>query len=747
MDSTNEGSSIRFAELPRNGAGAIAAQLALCVTLLVTAAGAQTSADWRIDTVAGQAKSGDGSTATEGLLRGPEGVATDSAGNLFIADRDDHRIRKVDSTGTITTVAGTGEGGFSGDGGRATSAQLYSPTDVATDDTGNLYIADWANHRIRKVDSTGTITTVAGTGERGFSGDGGPATAARLARPDGVATDSAGNLFIADRSNHRIRKMDSTGTITTVAGTGERGFSGDGGPAVQASLSGPSNVAVDDTGNVYIADTSNHRIRLVDSSGTITTVAGTGERGSRGDGGSSFYAWLYFPVDVALDGAGNLYIAGLTNRKIRKIDFSGASPTFGGTITSVVEFWSFRDDLDDVPRSPARLGSPVGVALDGVGNLYFAVSTIHQIRKVDSSGTITTFAGSGELGDGGPATAARLARPHGVATDSAGNLYIADRDNHRIRKVDFTGTTTTVAGNGYTHTGGWTTEHRDGGPAADAHLFRPVDVALDGVGNLYIADSSDRRIRKVDPSGTITTFAGTGERSRSDTSYAPGPATAIPLDSPVCVAVDREGNVYIADIGNHRIRKVDSSGTLTTVAGYGERGFSGDGGPATDARLNTPARVAVDYAGNLYIADIHNHRIRKVDSSGVISTVAGTGERGFGGDGGPATAARLERPHDVTVDDAGNLYIADWGNSRIRKVDSSGVISTVAGTGERGFSGDGGPAIAARLDAPVGVVLDGAGNLYIADPGTHRIRVLTKMTGNDGEQAPLLEGIRDLLPF
>ena len=544
-------------------------------------------------------------------------------------------------------------GGDNGDGGPAVNAHLNQPSGVAVDRAGNLFIADRDNSRIRKVDSAGVITTVAGTGEFGFSGDGGPATEARLGSPWGVAVDGAGNLFIADGGHGRIRKVDSAGVITTVAGTGEFGFSGDGGSATEARLDSPWGVAVDGAGNLFFADRGNDRIRKVDSAGVITTVAGTGEFGFSGDGGPAVSAQLYVPSGVAVDGVGNLFIADWGN---------------------------------------------------------------DRIRKVDTAGVITTIAGTGALGDGGPATEARLDIPWGVAVDGAGNLFITDSANLRIRKVDSAGVITTVAGTGNRGFSG------DGGSATEARLDSPWGVAVDGAGNLFFADRGNDRIRKVDSAGVITTVAGTGNLGFSGDG---GPATAARLSSPSGVAVDGVGNLFIADWGNDRIRKVDPAGVITTIAGTGEFGFSGDGGPATEARLGSPWGVAVDGAGNLFIADEGNNRIRKVDPAGVITTIAGTGEFGFSGDGGPAVSAQLYVPSGVAVDGVGNLFIADFANDRIRKVDSAGVITTVAGTGNRGFSGDGGPATAARLDSPVGVAVDGAGNLFIADSGNGLIRILT----------------------
>ncbi len=338
--------------------------------------------------------------------------------------------------GVIATVAGNGTAGFSGDGGPATSARLDFPSGVFVDVSGVLYIADPWNDKIRKVDASGIISTVAGNGTHAFSGDGRPATSASLSWPYGVFVDRSGVIYIADTWNCRIRKVDTSGIISTVAGNGTAGFSGDGGPATSASLNFPHSVFVDGSGNIYVADIRNNRIRKVDTSGIISTVAGNGTEAFSGDGGPATSAGLNFPYDVFVDELGNIYIADQHNHRIRKVDTSGIISTVAGGGTGALG--------DGGPATSASLNNPRGVFMGGSGVIYIADHLNHRIRKVDTSGIISTVAGSGGTGydaggfsgDGGPATSASLKELNGVFVHGSGVIYIADTFNHRVRKVE-----------------------------------------------------------------------------------------------------------------------------------------------------------------------------------------------------------------------------------------------------------------------------------------------------------------------
>jgi sugar lactone lactonase YvrE len=665
-----------------------------------------------ITTYAGPGLPADNSLATEQAIDAPYSVASDGASGFYIAVSSQHQVYRVKADGRMSLVAGNGVPGFSGDGGPATSAQLYHPSGVAVDASGNLFIADSENNRIRKVTVGGLIITVAGDGTAGFGGDSSEATSAQLNYPMGIAVDSAGNLFIADSQNHRIRKVTYGGQISTVAGNGAAGFdevADEDNIATEHKLNNPTAVAVDASGNLFIADTVNQRIRKVTTDKLIHTVAGTGSQGFGGDAGQATSAIFNFPVALAVDGAGNLWVADAYNFRIRKITADGAIATVAGKGTA-----GFSGDGSQA--TAAELYLPRGVTVDASGNLFIADYVNRRVRKVTSSGVISTVAGNGIQGfsgDGGKATSARFHLPTGLATDAAGNLYIADLSNYRIRKVTPGGIVSTVAGNGNSGFSG------EGGQATSAQLSGPAGVAVDKSGNLFIADYQNQRVLKVTPAGVLSTVAGNGTQGFSGDG---GPATAAQLNQPWAVAVDISGNLFIADLMNHSIRKVTSDGRINTIAGIGVPGFSGDDAQAAAAQLNYPVGVALDSAGNLYIADSGNHCIRKVTSAGIISTVAGNGIAGFGGDGGPATVAHLNHPASIAIDNGGNLFIADYNNNRIRKVTAGGVIKTVAGIGTAGFSGDGRPAISAQLNFPMGLALDATGSLFIADYENDRIR-------------------------
>lgn len=679
--------------------------LTLAVLLFGPAARGQT-----ITTVAG---SSGGWTPATNYGFNTVGMVQDSGGNFYLVSRC--WLFRISPAGVVSTIAGSSNCSHSGDNGPAVNANLASPGGLALDSAGNLYITERNNsHRIRKIDAiTGIITTVAGTGTGGFSGDNGPATSAQLANPFGLAFDTTGNLYVTDTSNNRVRKVDTSGIITTFAGNGTQGFGGDDGPAIAAQLSDPSGIAADLAGNLYIADTRNHRIRRVNSGGIISTFAGTGASGFNGDNQLATLARLYFPNGVSVGNGGNVYISDTSNNRIRKVAANGVITTVAGTGAQ-----GFSGDLG--PATSALLDSPHVSTFDSTGNFYFVDGANFRVRKVDSNNIITTFAGNGTQnfgGDNGPALTAQMLRTTSVASDGAGNFYVTDNDNNRIRLVSSsTGWITTIVGG----TGGF---GGDNGPATSALINSPDAVTLDSAGNIYFSDSSNQRVRRISTAGIITTVAGNGTAGYSGDG---GLATGANLRGPRALAFDGAGNLLIADSGNHCIRRVSTSGVITTVAGTGTAGFSGDNGPAASAQLNNPRGVLADGAGNIYISDTNNQRVRKVNSSGVITTFAGIGvPAGFAGDNGPATSARLSGPRGMVMDSSGNLYIAESSGHRVRRVTPAGTISTIAGNGTLGFSGDEGLATNAQLNEPFTLALDSASHLFIADSSNNRVRRVT----------------------
>jgi sugar lactone lactonase YvrE len=649
---------------------------------LAPGAGAQ-----KVVTVAG-GYVGDGKPATSAALEFPQFAAFDLQGNLLITEAC--RIRKVDKQGLISTIAGTGVCGFSGDGGSATRAKLASPTGIAVDSAGDIFFADYGNQRVRKIDPAGTITTIAGNGKGKYCGDGGQAVNACLNLPQQLTIGNNGKsdvLYIADLLNQRIRQVVlRTGIITTVAGNGTAGYTGDGGPAKKASLSYPYGVAVyDKTRTLWISDTDNTAIRQVDlKTGIITTFI---------NGSFCYPVTFCQPQGLTTDASGNLLVVGPGDGQVLSISVPGQVVT--------LEAGGFGNGFngDGIPADMALLDDPTDVVLDSTGYVLIVDAENDRIRKGSGSQKITTVAG-GYIGDGKPATSAAFNFPANLAFDPGGNLYVTDTYDNRIRKITPSGTISTFAGNGIIGYSG------DGGPARKASLAFPDGVATDSKGNVFISDSSNSAIRKVDKSGTITTLGTL-------------PSYGIPQSE----ATDSAGNLYVADSTNCVIWKFAPDGTRSIVAGVQTYcGFNADEIPATQAFLDIPLGVALDAAGNLYIGDAVNNRVRMVDTSGIIHRVAGNGEGcGFGGDGGPATSAMICFPAGVAVDVKGNLYFVDGYNDRIRVVNSAGTIETLAGTGNPFYNGNGLPALKTNM-CPYSVAVSPTGGVYLTDACSYRVR-------------------------
>jgi hypothetical protein len=590
-------------------------------------------------------------TGPQASFNTPSGVAVDSAGNLYVTDSNNHTIRKITSAGTVSTLAGSA--GISGTAdGTGGAARFSSPWGIAVNSAGDVYVADTGNQTIRKVTAAGVVTTLAGSA--GLSGSiDGTGSAARFNSPNGVAVDSSGNVYVADTYNHVIRKITSTGVVTTLAGTA--GSSGSvNGTGSAARFKNPYGVTVDSSGSVYVSDSGNYTIRRVTSAGVVTTMAGTaGLTGSaNGTGGA---ARFYNPLNVTVDGAGNVYVGDAGNHLIRKVTSSGVVTTLAGTAGSIGSI--------DGTGSAARFYYPTGVAVDSTGNIWVADRDNNTIRKVTSAGLVSTFAGTagsslGNIGStDGTGSAARFSSPQGVAVDSAGNVYVADYNNHTIRKVTPAGVVNTLAGSA-----GLTGSTNGTGSAA--RFSSPSSVAVDSVGNLYVADYGNQVIRKVTPAGIVTTLAGSaGTIGSSD-----GTGSSAFFRYPSGVAVDSAGNVYVADSDNHTIRKVTPAGVVTTLAGSATISGSTDG-TGSAARFYYPSGVAVDSAGNVYVAD-SNNTIRKVTRLGVVTTIGGLAPNS-GWILGYGTAARFYSPRGVAVSSSGRVYVSD-GNHRVVEAELPG---------------------------------------------------------------------------
>jgi len=670
-----------------------------------------------------------GIPAVDANLYNPYGVAVDTTGNVYITSYYQNRVFKVNnSTGIITVVAGSGAVGYAGDGvtGGAGNASLNLPFAVAVDTTGNVYIADKNNCVVRKVDTTNTITTIAGTpGSCGYSGDGGKGTSAQLYNPSGVGVDGNGNLFIGDTNNCVVRRLIlATDVISTYAGNHTCGYSGDGGAAISSELNTVAGVAADSSGNVFIADYGNCAIReVVKASQKINTVAGNHTCGYGGDGGPATAAAINQVFGIAVNGTA-VTIADYNNQRIRQFTLGGNINTVAGNGTACSGTCGAGG-----PATSAELYYPVGVASTSAGTISISDNSNYVVERFNVGGNINVIAGNYSptietLITGAPATGVILNYPYEIADDSSGNVYIADSHNYMVREdVKSSGLVNFFAGNGtYGYSG-------DGGPATSAELTSAFGVAKDSLGNVYIADTNNCLIRKVNTAGVISTFAGLvigGTSPRCGYTGDGGAATSAELNQPYNVAVDGKNNVYIADYSNYVVRKVTAAtGIISTIAGIGGvGGYSGDGGPANSALLNAPIALAVDPAGNVFVGDYNNCRVREIyAATGIINTVAGNGNCSYTGDG-LAIYVGVGYPQGLAVDANDNLFIGDY-NNRVRWVNPAGILTTIGGNGVGGYSGDGGSALSAELYEPTGVALDSAGDVLVSDYNNLRVRSIS----------------------
>jgi sugar lactone lactonase YvrE len=775
----------------------------------------------QIITIAGintNAYSGDNGPATNAALNGPDGVCVDSVGNVYIADTQNQRIRKVATNGIITTIAGNGTANFYGQNVPATSAYLNTPTGLAVDTNGQIYIGDSGNFRVRRIDTNGIISTYAGNGTAGDTGDNGAATSAELESMFGIALDPQGNLYITDVLDGRIRRVATNGIITTLvsglsnpygvtapisnylfiaeseitatltncrvqvynngilgtsAGTGALGFSGDGGDPTKARLSPPFDVVYAPAiPGYYIADAGNARIRQVafgplgqfGETNIISTIAGNGTHSTSGDGSLATDASINRPFGLALDSAGNLFIADQMGGRIREVSPFANKPTLTLGGVQVTEAGSYSVIVSDssgsvtsavvtltvytpptITAQPTNQnilnGSNATLSVTATGTPPFSYTWLFDGTNTLQSGPSNTLALTDLSTNDSGFYSVIVSNPYAAVTSAVATISVGlppSITTQPASEFAWTGSnalfTVTPGGTGpfeyqwqlngtnipndifVTVAGGGTnTANPITGPATNAELGLLYGVAADNAGNFYIVEPVLTRLTKVDSNGIISTIAGgLGNISAGDG----GPATNASLRQSESVAVDELGNIYVGE--QYRVRKIDANGIITTIAGTNQAGIIGDNEPATNVELNVVAGIACDSDGNIFFSESMNHRVRKVDSYGIITTIAGNLTQGYNGDNIAATNAELNIPGGIAVDGSGNVFIADTGNNRVRKVGTNGVIQTFAGGGS-GTSGSG-VATNASFRSPAGLAFDPSGNLYVADATDYQVR-------------------------
>ena len=637
---------------------------------------------------------------------------------------------------TLELLAGSigGQGNLDGTGA---TARFYNPWGMAVGSDGTVYVADSANHTIRKITAEGVVTTLAGTPEASGSADG-TGSAARFSSPAGIAVDSVGTVYVADTLNGTIRKISPQGVVTTLAGSpnvsvpiAPYACAFTDGIGAAAAFCGPEGIAVDRIGTVYVADTQNSLIRKVSPDGVVTTLAGTqfqppdclpapGTKcpscpSADGTGGSAGFC---APHGIAVGSDGTVYVSdGIKQNRV--LAWSDRSNTIRKvTSAGVVSTLAGRGYVN-IGGSPVWVGAdavfddPNGISVDNAGTVSVADTNSNTIRRISPDSVVTTLAGTvgttGSVDGAGPA--ARFASPRGIAVDSAGTLYVADTVNGVIRKI-------TSAGSVMTFAGAAPSPGFADGTGGAARFSSPHGIAVDTGGTVYAADSGNNTIRKITPAGVVTTFAGTA----SEPGFADGTGAAARFTAPDGIAVDATGTVYVTDSYDAIVRKITPGGAVTTLAGTPRTWGAADGAGAA-AQFGGPAGVAVDSAGTIYVADGGNNTIRKITREGFVTTLAGLA-RMRGSDDGIAAAARFNYPQGVAVDNDGAVSVADSYNCTIRRLTQAGAVTTLAGAASFCGSEDGAVA-AARFNHPIGLAFDTAGNLYVSDFFNHAIRKIT----------------------
>lgn len=674
-----------------------------------------------VNTIAGTGINGylstNGQLATQsqvGLTIGQP--AADYLGNIYFGtDYNGWRLQRINPTGRITTIAGNNQF-FYGDGKFPLNAAFGPRLSVSLPSYGTLLITDISNVRIRYVTNDPIVTTIAGTGATGYSGDGSLALNATFSTPTTTATDSTGRTFLTDTGNQVIRSIVGS-TISLYAGTpGIIGNTGDGGPSADATLNSPFGLAVDTANNLLFTDLSNCAIRKITPSGTIDKIAGTYTPGFGGDGGLAISAALSFPRGITVDPNNNIYFCDTGNARVRRIDATTQ------IITTVAGNGVKAYGGDGALATLASLSTPTGVTTDTAGNLYIADTDNQCVRYVNvATNIITTVAGrprnAGYGGDKSFATFALLNSPSHIAFDRAsGYYYIADDGNRRIRYVNSaTRIIFTAAGNGSPVSAG------DGGPATDAVFGNITSVATDTNNNIYISDGIGNNVRKINAAtSTIYSVVGTGVAGFSGDSGLAGLAR---ISSPQTLIVDSNANLYFTDMNNQRVRRVDGlTSTISTIAGSGVAGYNGDSISSIGANLNYPKGLARDATGALYVGDINNFRIRRLDPTGFITTYAGNGIQGALS----TTNTFLDSigiTNGLTVDASGQLYMTEATTSGIWRFNqSTATLEAASAISTPAYLNDAGPLSNAYFNNPMGIAMDASNNFIVCDSGNYRIR-------------------------